>query len=210
MEDPSEGDEAEFDYRTLLENAPDALVMVGTAGEIRFVNSQAEKLFGYRAEELMGQVVDLLVPERYRAIHKKHRATYSLAPKLRRMGAHLSHLAGRRKDGTEFLAEINLSPLPGGLTVVAIRLREPREAVWENERELDRERARERESEREREREHERQQAREREQERAHERAQGRARARKLQSISIPTAIAIVVVAQIVFNLLLYYFFGRP
>lgn len=202
MEEHHEASDPDFDYRVLLENAPDALVLVGPGGEIRFVNSQTLSLFGYADGELTGQPVELLVPERFRNNHRAHRSEYAKAPRVRPMGLHLPHLSGRRKDGSEFLAEINLSPLPGGMTVVAVR---------ERDRERERERERERLAllERHREREHERAQSREREREREHERAMIRARAGRMKGMSIWTAVAIVVLAQVVFNVLLYLFFGH-
>lgn len=195
MDDQHEADDKDedLDFRSLLEHAPDAFVLVGACGDIQYVNSQGEMLFGYHRDEILGKSVEILIPERYREVHKLHRATYALTPRARAAGLHMDHLAGRRKDGSEFLADITLAPLPDGVTAAAIRKR-GRGREWE--RELERERERER--------------GRERELEREHERAQGRARARKLQSISIPTAIAIVVIAQIVLNLILYHFFGRP
>src|SRR5688500_16004500 len=96
--------------RGFLEAAPDAIVLVDRQGEIVAVNGLAEKMFGYRRDELLGQKVDLLVPDRYRAKHVGDRTRYSHDPQTRPMGAG-RELAGRRKDGTEFPVEISLSPL---------------------------------------------------------------------------------------------------
>jgi PAS domain S-box-containing protein len=74
------------------------------------VNSQAQELFGYEFEELIGQKVEVLVPERYRHQHHSHRDAFSAAPKTRRMGADLD-LYGRRRNGSEFPVEISLSPV---------------------------------------------------------------------------------------------------
>jgi two-component system sensor histidine kinase/response regulator len=114
---------AEDRFRALLESAPDAMVIVDGAGEIVFVNSQTEKLFGYRREELLGGRVEMLVPDRSRDHHPDHRTRYCADPHQRSMGAGLE-LCGRRKDGSEFPVEIWLSPLEtesGTLVSSAIR-----------------------------------------------------------------------------------------
>ncbi|MBI3944405.1 MAG: PAS domain S-box protein, partial [Armatimonadetes bacterium] len=105
----------------LLESAPDAIVTVDQEGRITLVNAQAEKVLGYRREELTGQMVEILVPERYREIHVRHRAGYLTAPRTRPMGVGLA-LYARRKDGSELPVEISLSPLQTaqGVLVTAI------------------------------------------------------------------------------------------
>jgi PAS domain S-box-containing protein len=106
-----------------LESIPDAIIAVRDDGTIVQINSQTETLFGYKREELIGQNVDVLVPERYRREHKGHRASFVDAPKIRRMGAGLD-LKGRRYDGSEFDVEISLSPVATGhgtLVLSAIR-----------------------------------------------------------------------------------------
>ena len=94
----------------LLEALPDAVVAVDRDGTILQVNSQAQELFGYDRDELIGQKVEVLVPERYRSEHHQHRDNFAQAPKTRRMGANLD-LYGRRRNGSEFPVEISLSPV---------------------------------------------------------------------------------------------------
>ena len=107
----------------LLEAAPDAMVCVAADGRVALINAAAERLFGYRREELTGQPVELLVPDADRAIHPRHRAGYVADPRPRPMGAG-KDLAGRRKDGSTFPAEISLSAIDtdeGILITAAVR-----------------------------------------------------------------------------------------
>ena len=94
----------------LLEALPDAIVAVDREGTIVQANSQTQELFGYDRDELIGQKVELLVPESYRREHHQHRQNFAETPKTRRMGANID-LYGRRRDGSEFPVEISLSPV---------------------------------------------------------------------------------------------------
>ena len=109
--------------RALLDAAPDALVVIGPEGRIVLVNAQATGLFGYSRTEMLGQSVEMLVPERLRLAHGRHREGYVAAPRTRPMGAGIELLA-RHKDGREFPVEISLSPIdtdPGLLVMSSIR-----------------------------------------------------------------------------------------
>jgi PAS domain S-box-containing protein len=110
-------------FRSLLEAAPDAMVIVDGAGTIVLVNTQAERLFGYERREMLGQPVEMLVPSSARQSHHVLRDGYLAEPHVRPMGADLA-LRARRKDGTEMPVEISLSPLEtaeGCLVTAAIR-----------------------------------------------------------------------------------------
>lgn len=95
--------------RSLLDAAPDAMVLVDRDGEMVFANSQVETMFGYRSRELVGRPVEILLPERYRLVHQHHASAYFAAPHKRPMGIG-KELFGLRKDGTEFPVDISLGP----------------------------------------------------------------------------------------------------
>jgi PAS domain S-box-containing protein len=106
-----------------LEAIPDAIVAVSTDGTILEVNTQTEELFRYARGELIGQKIEVLVPQRFRGQHHNHRDSFTASPKTRRMGAGLN-LKGRRRDGSEFDVEISLSPVAtedGLIVLSAIR-----------------------------------------------------------------------------------------
>jgi len=113
---------ADSRYRRLLEAAPDGIVEVDGSGRIVLVNSQAERMFGYRREELLGKTVEMLMPERFRGRHPAHRERYCAHSVIRPMGSGLD-LRAVRADGTEFAVDINLSPFEGetGGVVCVIR-----------------------------------------------------------------------------------------
>ncbi len=113
----------ESKFRGLLESAPDPMVIVDPDGIIRLINARTQSVFGYTRDELIGQPVEIIVPERFRENHILQRQRYSACPVQRAMGENLE-LRGRRKDGSEFPVEISLSPLEtseGTLISSAIR-----------------------------------------------------------------------------------------
>jgi two-component system, LuxR family, sensor kinase FixL len=108
--DITERKQAQERFRLVVEASPNGIVLVNAQGCIVLVNACVEKLFGYGREELVGQGIELLVPERFRGEHPAHRADFHAAPAARAMGAG-RELFARRKDGTEFPVEIGISPI---------------------------------------------------------------------------------------------------
>jgi PAS domain S-box-containing protein len=109
--------------RSALDAAPDAMIIIDAAGLIRFTNRQVAALFGYGHDEIIGEPIEVLLPERFRARHIGHRERYSSNVRVRPMGVGLE-LFGRRRNGTEFPVEISLSPIAEaehGLVAAAIR-----------------------------------------------------------------------------------------
>lgn len=127
----------------LFENAPDAIFVVDAEGRMTRANSQAETLFGHKREELIGQSIEILLPERFRRGHVRHRAGYMEEPRMRKMGEGID-LYGLRKDGSEFPVDIMLSPMQTreGRNVIAVvrditQAREAQEALLKSHEELE-------------------------------------------------------------------------
>ena len=115
---------SEQKYRALLEAAPDGIVVANGDGRITEVNRQTEMMFGYEWDELVDEPVELLIPERLRQAHVRHRKVYAADPRTRTMGAGLDQFTGRRKDGSEFSIDVALSTVEqgeGALTMAVIR-----------------------------------------------------------------------------------------
>jgi PAS domain S-box-containing protein len=108
--DISERKRAEERFRLVVESAPSGMLMINRAGRIVLVNAQTEKMFGYGRGELLGQQVELLVPDRFRDGHPSFRAGFFAHPTVRAMGGGRD-LYGRRRDGSEFPVEIGLTPI---------------------------------------------------------------------------------------------------
>ncbi len=132
--------------RAVLESASEGIILIDPAGHITLVNRAAERVFGYPRRELLGEPLEILLPERIRRAHVEHRTEYFVEPRVRPMGIGLD-LSGRRKDGTEFPVEISLSHVesPEGAVAIAFitditerkrveaQLRHQREVLYTNE-----------------------------------------------------------------------------
>ncbi len=123
MRDLSERKQAERLFQAVLESAPDAMLICDGEGKIVIANARVEALFGWSREELIGQDLERLVPDRYGEAHRRHRGAFLAHPRARPMGPELE-LYGLRKDGTEFNVEVSLSPLSTegrSLVIAAVR-----------------------------------------------------------------------------------------
>lgn len=118
--DISERKKAEERFKLVVESAPNAMILVNHSGEITLVNNQVEQLFGYNRKELIGNKLEILIPERFRSKHPDHRTMFFKQPEMRNMGSGRD-LFGLRKDGTEVQVEIGLNPIetPEGNMVLA-------------------------------------------------------------------------------------------
>jgi len=105
----NEVDESEAYFKQLLDTAPDAMIIIDDQGKIAIANAQAGRMFGYGRRAMLGQPIEMLLPERLHEAHETHRAGYIDEPRLRPMGVGMD-LVARRKDGSEFPVEISLSP----------------------------------------------------------------------------------------------------
>ena len=113
----------EVKFRNVFESTPDSIIVTNLTGTIVLANTQAERLFGYKSNALVGQRIEVLLPQRFRAAHVGHRTRYFEQPRPRTMGAGLD-LHGVRQDRTEFPVEISLSPIQteaGAFVISAIR-----------------------------------------------------------------------------------------
>jgi two-component system cell cycle sensor histidine kinase/response regulator CckA len=137
----------EADFEAFVDAIPDAVAIVDERGRIVQVNAQTEEVFGYSATELTGQLIEILIPERFRQNHPHHRKSFEQSPRTRPMGTGLE-LYGLRKNRSEFPVEISLSPLKtrtSSMVIAAIRdvteRKEREEALWKLNRSLEAEKA---------------------------------------------------------------------
>lgn len=100
----------ENNFLKLIDIIPDAIFVVDQNGNIKFANSHSLRVFGYESADLIGQKIEILVPNKYKESHVKAREKYTKAPKVRQMGSRLD-LYGRKKDGLEIPVDIMLAPI---------------------------------------------------------------------------------------------------
>jgi len=112
--------EIDLSLETIFELVPDSMLVIGREGRILFANTQSSELFGFDVEELIGQTIENLVPERYRLAHSQHRSNYFENPTLKHTGGIGRILQLCRNDGVEIPCDINLSPLNIGDDVLVI------------------------------------------------------------------------------------------
>jgi PAS domain S-box-containing protein len=110
---------AEEMFRLAVEACPSGMVMISDDGKMVMVNTEIERQFGYARDELIGQQIEILVPERFRARHIHHRQYFVPTPETRRMGVG-RELFGLRKNGTEFPVEVGLNPIRSGERVLVL------------------------------------------------------------------------------------------
>ena len=110
ISDISERIKAEERFRLVVESAPNAMILVNEKGNITLINNQTERLFGYHRDELIGDRLEILIPQRFRGNHPNLRVSFFATPTVRAMGAGRD-LFAVRKDGTEFPVEIGLNPI---------------------------------------------------------------------------------------------------
>ena len=109
-------------YFSFIDNLPDAIVIADSEGKIVLINPQTEQIFGYSQEELLGEPIEKLMPERFHESHKKHHEIYSnksAKSAIRPMGTGIS-IVGKRKDGSEIPLDISLAPWRQGNGVLVI------------------------------------------------------------------------------------------
>jgi PAS domain S-box-containing protein len=111
----------ELPWAVLVDQSPEALILVETGGRLVFANREARRMFGYENEPLAGVFLEALIPPEFRAVHERHRRGYLVRPTLRDMRSRGVPLFGLRRNGTRFPAEIRLSPIdtPDGLLTAA-------------------------------------------------------------------------------------------
>ena len=112
---------SEATARAVLQSATEGILVIDASGRITLVNAAGERMFGYDPDELLGQPLEVLLPDRIHDTHRDHRARYFAGPRVRPMGSGLD-LAGRRKDGTEFPVEISLSYVQSSEGISAMAL----------------------------------------------------------------------------------------
>lgn len=123
IRDVSERLKAETKFRGLLDSTPDGMIIVDETGTITLVNAQAEQMFGHKREDMIGEKIEILIPNRYTPQHRGHREGFFAAPKNRSMGSGVE-LFAKRANGDEFPVEISLSPIEtedGRLVAAAVR-----------------------------------------------------------------------------------------